>query len=178
MQWNINKNGQVKGPYSTQDVIAIASGGATDLFVCEVGKSEWVPVAAHPVFSGALRPSEPQGAPATTSGVQYDRVVIMEFAERLYGQADSVTLLHTVLGLGVGLMIGIVIARALDLGFIAVLCCALGGGFGYAIGDRRALMIRVRAQMMLCQLQIEANTRAIAEGRMRMPPPPPARRAV
>jgi hypothetical protein len=38
----------------------------------------------------------------------------------------------------------------------------LGGAMGYAIGTEKAFTLRLQAQVALCQVQIEANTRAQA----------------
>lgn len=173
MQWNIARDGQIKGPYSTQDVLALAQ-GSPGMLVCKVGESDWVPVAQHPTFVAALQPQPPPLPPV--GGIQYDPVTAMTFAGKLYTQATSVVFLCTTFGLILGFAAGVSGAR--EVGIIALIFTAIGGGLGYAIGDRRALMLRVQAQLLLGQVQIDAHVRTIrtaTEGRRSMPPPPPRR---
>ncbi|MFN8487767.1 MAG: zinc ribbon domain-containing protein [Caldilineaceae bacterium] len=90
---------------------------------------------------------------------RYDASIITEFAQRLYDQANLVLLLFTIGGIVIGggggalLSPGIALIGALILGLI-----------GYFIGQTRAFQLKLQAQMALCQVAIEENTRKLAEG--------------
>ena len=79
--------------------------------------------------------------------VIYDRTIIHAGVERLYARANTRIATYTLLGVGIGLSIGYVMAGLL-------------GGMGFSIGRERAFVLRLRAQTALCQLKIEENTRA------------------
>ena len=97
--------------------------------------------------------------------VIYDRTIIHAGVERLYARANTRIATYTLLGIGIGLSIGYVLAGL--LGEVATgrmpyegLCTLLLGGMGFSIGRERAFLLRLRAQTALCQLKIEENTRA------------------
>jgi hypothetical protein len=107
------------------------------------------------------------------NAVQYDARVIGEFAARLYARARSIVISYTVLGVLLGLVAGALAgARALvaaggDVGgdnmVGIVIGAVIGGMVGFSIGTEKAFLLRLQAQTALCQAQIEANTRAVAE---------------
>lgn len=94
--------------------------------------------------------------------VKYDPAVIVESAERLYGQAGQLIFTWAV---GTGLVSGgaaFLVARViykevdpLDPVFVGV----MGALLGAAVGRAKGLLLRLRAQEALCQLQVEINTR-------------------
>jgi hypothetical protein len=97
--------------------------------------------------------------------VLYDETIIHAGVERLYARANTRIATYTLLGVGIGLSMGYVLAGL--LGEVAegrmpyeALCILLFGGIGYSIGRERAFVLRLRAQTALCQLKIEENTRA------------------
>jgi len=97
----------------------------------------------------------------------YDSSVIEEFADRLYREASSTvatyTLLVALLGAGGGVAVGSVIQGALLAASVGAL---VGGAIGFQIGQQKAFALRLQAQVALCQVQIEVNTRNVA----RVPP--------
>ena len=97
--------------------------------------------------------------------VMYDETIIYTGVERLYARANTRIATYTLLGVGIGLSIGYVMAGL--LGEVAewrmpyeALCILLFAGIGFSIGRERAFVLRLQAQTALCQLKIEENTRA------------------
>lgn len=91
--------------------------------------------------------------------VRYDPSQIHKFASKMYTQATVTVLVWTLPGAIVGLAAGAVWGRAIagDAGFSAAIAlCAL---LGYVLGQDKAFWYRLQAQTLLCQLQIEYNTR-------------------
>lgn len=100
--------------------------------------------------------------------VTYDAQIIVVFAESLYRQASTIVATYTVLGVLAGGFGGAVLATAIhsDSRLIGVGIGALVVGIvGYSIGQQKAFGLRLQAQVALCQVQIEANTRAEAATR-------------
>ncbi|HEY6016779.1 MAG TPA: hypothetical protein VIU16_08345, partial [Gaiellaceae bacterium] len=102
-----------------------------------------------------------------TSPPQFDPSLIERYAEQLYRKADSVRVGSAVFGAGLGVVFGAVPMSPLgkylpipsSYGLALVLLGGLVGGFlGYVVGEGRAFRIRLQAQMVLFQLQIERNT--------------------
>jgi hypothetical protein len=94
--------------------------------------------------------------------VKYEARVITQFAEKLYAQAGRVVILYVVVmalgGLAVGKAIG-----GRDAEGPMVLVALLGGVLGQFVGQARAFLLRLQAQVALCQVEIERNTRKTAE---------------
>jgi hypothetical protein len=94
--------------------------------------------------------------------VKYDPQVLYRFAERLYARAFwtvvaatlSVALTGALTGLGFS-------ARMPETGPLigAVVGGLVGGVLGFLIGNERAFTLRLQAQLALCQMNIEFNTR-------------------
>ncbi|WP_437596869.1 hypothetical protein WMF28_30270 [Sorangium sp. So ce590] len=106
-----------------------------------------------------------------TAQVQYDPQIIQQFAASLYRQANSIVatyaLLFGLLGTAVGAPAGAFLLgnRSSWEIFAAVGAVVLGGFVGLLgalMGQQRAFALKLQAQQALCQLQIEANTRATA----------------
>ena len=91
----------------------------------------------------------------------YDPHVIQEMAGRLYAQAARLVFLGVFLGGLVGLTAGITIALSVSLPLLvgAFVGALLGGALGAAAMEQRALALKFQAQLALCQVQIEMNTR-------------------
>lgn len=97
----------------------------------------------------------------------YDPIVIRKFAKALYSRARSIILVWTFIGAAIGggggyfLGSGWVLSGSnvdAELVFAAV-GLALLGGVGFVFGSARAFMLKLQAQIALCQVQIEENTR-------------------
>lgn len=96
--------------------------------------------------------------------VTYDATIIQTFVERLYRRANNAIATYTLLGVGIGLSVGYILAGF--LGEVArgrmpyeALCILLFGGIAYSVGRERSYALRVQAQLALCQTRIEENTR-------------------
>ena len=91
---------------------------------------------------------------------QYDPKVIIEFAEQLYSQANSIIATHTAIGAIVGLVFGYIGGRALNAaGVGALILGAIAGAIGFSIGRQKAFSLKLQAQTALCRVRIEENTR-------------------
>ena len=94
----------------------------------------------------------------------HDPAVIRRFASRLYSRARFITGFYTLLGILVPLLL---FTRQSQLGPLELLLTfVVGGGLGAAIGTERAFSLRLQAQMALCQLQTEMNTRPQSPARV------------
>lgn len=106
--------------------------------------------------------------PVTIGGVviQYDEKTIREFAVSLYAQARRIELVYGFLGMLVGIAAGIAGGQAVDGGpFVVILAALAGIAIGVAFARHRASMLRLQAQLALCQAKIEGHLRALrAEG--------------
>jgi len=93
----------------------------------------------------------------------YDASVIQEFADSLYRQARSVIIRSTLLVAILGVVVSaILVAAAKMLTFIIpsiIIGGVIGGFFGHSIGKEHAFKLKLAAQVALCQVQIEKNTK-------------------
>jgi len=88
--------------------------------------------------------------------MQYDSNVIVEFAAKLYKRAGSMILSYTVFGVLLGAIGGfMVIPEAVA----AVIGAMILGLIGFKLGVDKAFQLKLQAQVALCQVQIETNTR-------------------
>jgi hypothetical protein len=98
--------------------------------------------------------------------MRYDEVVMEKFAKQLYGQATRIVALFGVAGLVFGGFGGLMAGAAFTLhlavepGVLALVGAVAGLMLGVAVGNARAFELRFRAQTVLCQVQIERNTRS------------------
>jgi hypothetical protein len=93
---------------------------------------------------------------------KYDPQVIVQFADDLYKQAGSMAATYAVLGALVGFGIGAAVLSGLGGALIGgALGALLLGGLAFKVGQQRAFALRLQAQVALCQVQIEANTRGV-----------------
>jgi len=107
---------------------------------------------------------------------RYDATVIEKYARRLYGRADYILVVYTCLGLGIGALLGYLPeivwywktteSPAPGHASALVLAPVLGLLFGM-MGRAKGNSYRLQAQLALCQVQIEYNTRNAAEKPMR-----------
>lgn len=99
-------------------------------------------------------------APKTVAGswgggvVEYDPKVIRKFADTLYARAWTTVIVFTGLGALVGFGLTLPQPPA-----IQVLVTAILALFGFALGRQAAFSLRLQAQVALCQVMIEDNTR-------------------
>jgi hypothetical protein len=101
--------------------------------------------------------------------VPYDPRVIQKFADRLYRQANSIIAVSTLIGAIVGGVGGYLAgqgSRNSSGPTFAGVGAILIGLIGLYIGVQMAFFLKLRAQMALCQMAIEANTRG-TEGNTR-----------
>jgi hypothetical protein len=90
----------------------------------------------------------------------YDSGVIEEFADRLYTRAASIVSFYVLFGLlvGAGAGFGVKMETRNDIaGWITVVVTV---ALAYYFGQQRAFQLRLQAQIALCQVQIEKNTRS------------------
>jgi len=93
---------------------------------------------------------------------EIDAGIVERYAEHLSGRAESVVLSFAVGGSVAGAVLGSVpgfLSHSLiapGANYFAVLLVAIAGGFvGRSIGEKRAVGLRLQAQMTLRQLQVE-----------------------
>lgn len=111
-----------------------------------------------PSPSAAPRQAEPPQRPA--GQVQYDPDVIQTFADALYRLADQIVIGSTLLGGVIGGLLGYAIGSNAGGGaIVALLGAGVGGYLGYSRGMARTFQLRLEAQLALCQVEIEFNTR-------------------
>ena len=96
--------------------------------------------------------------------IQFDASVMQTLAQSLYAQAASVERTGAIIGALVGIMGGGALTTIADLPLVlgAGFGAMLGGALGFSMARSRAFLLRVEAQKLLCQVQIEANTRQLA----------------
>lgn len=99
----------------------------------------------------------------------FDPTVMERYAEQLYRRADSVRIGSIVVGAALGIAFGAAplspVGEFLPVpstfGVATILLGAVLGGFiGFAVGEGRSFRIRLQAQLVLFQLQLERNTAA------------------
>lgn len=108
----------------------------------------------------------PDGCPAhiQRGGIpmaNYDPKIIEEFAGRLYQQADAMLYKYTLWGIALGIVPGILpyLTRGMASNSLLIFGAIIGGFLGWQVGRAKSLELRVRAQSILVQKQIEENTR-------------------
>lgn len=95
--------------------------------------------------------------------VAYDPKVIQKFADDLYSRAGWIVALWVIFlllfGAGSGVYLGVVKTGAPDPSIVGIFA-VIGAIFGYLVGSGSAFKLRLQAQVALCQVAIEQNTRA------------------
>jgi hypothetical protein len=99
----------------------------------------------------------------------YDESTILIHADRLYRRAHAITTMLTLTGILSSMLAtwllcrtGLLWARHPDSAVPVLMLAAIVGGLcGWAVGIERAATLRLSAQLALCQVQIERNTRAV-----------------
>lgn len=108
---------------------------------------------------------------------QYDEAILQSFANRLYARAARITVEYVLGGAAIGAFIGYmpVIAwywrdsttRSPDVSTPMWVAAIVFAVVGFVIGQAKAFDYKFRAQTVLCQLQIERNTRGRGEAHTR-----------
>lgn len=93
--------------------------------------------------------------------VIYEANVIYKFADRLYRKANLIIACYTILGLLLGGVGGYFLGHMAAEGYgplTVTIVAVLGSIIGCVVGSEKAFMLKLLAQMALCQVQIEQNT--------------------
>ena len=93
--------------------------------------------------------------------VTFDASVIASFAEALYKQAAAIVIRYTISGIILGAAGGYFGGGQNNYTAMCILA-AIAGAIGWNIGTSRAFILKLQAQIALCQLKIEANTSSCA----------------
>lgn len=106
---------------------------------------------------------------------QYDESILQQYADALYDQARWIVIQTALQYAGIAfiiavIVIGVVSALGPQIGVrgdqssgetvLTVIVTAIGLGIGISHGRRKAFRLKLQAQQILCQRQIELNTRA------------------
>ncbi len=98
---------------------------------------------------------------------KYDSGILQDYADSLYRKAAWMTFKCGVIGAVVGTVVALVLAYATGTRILSdtpwaaiVFFGIIGALIGVAIGQRRSFAYRLQAQTVLCQMQIEYNTRS------------------
>jgi len=86
----------------------------------------------------------------------YNFKIIQKFADRLYARAKMSEIIYTIIGIMFGFVGGYNLGEELGYGLFGAVILGL---LGFWVGSERAFMMRLQAQMALCQAKIEENTR-------------------
>ena len=94
---------------------------------------------------------------------QYNPEIIRTFADRLYARAALSAVVSTLLGVLIGMVAAPFILQSLPTA-LAIRCpewavMVVLGLVGFGQGLERGFLLKLQAQVALCQLQIEKNTR-------------------
>lgn len=95
---------------------------------------------------------------------RYNPAVIQKHADRLYSTAFSVVVLCTLVGLLIGVAFGAVVAPSMNIVASGpmIIGALIIGSIGCALGFEMSFAFHLRAQLALCQMSIEVNTRRAA----------------
>jgi fatty acid desaturase len=93
----------------------------------------------------------------------YEPKLHQEFADLLRRRAKRITLVFTLMAAIVGAGVGMALSRMMAAQHSTmpmILWIVLLGIFGYVAGKERSFNLQLRAHELLCQKQIEENTRS------------------
>ena len=96
---------------------------------------------------------------------KYDSRIIYHFADELDARASQTIVLYIVVGVLVGVLAGYLMGGLVRFipGIVVLLVGALiFGVIGYIFGSNKAFEFKLQAQIILCQVAIEANTRSLS----------------
>ena len=89
--------------------------------------------------------------------VKFDEKLILKEADSLYKKARSIAIVYSFLFFVVGFVVGYVATSGNPAFTFGIGICGLI--LGFASGSAAGHKLKFNAQMLLCQLQIEINTR-------------------
>jgi len=92
--------------------------------------------------------------------VHYDPSIITKHAQALYNRASGIIFMGGLLGFLAGAAMG---GATQGGGFIVLMGGLVGALIGVVIGRGRAFSLQLQAQVALCQVATEANTRRAAD---------------
>ena len=87
--------------------------------------------------------------------LDYDPEVIVRYAQRLYARATWITFVYTAVPFVVSVASSVIFKQGLVVAPVAAM-------IGWRIGRWRSDWLRVRAQRLMCEVFVEANTRETA----------------
>lgn len=91
---------------------------------------------------------------------EYDSRLIYTFAERLYSQARATVFIFSLLGAGLGYGLGMFVSGTRESpSILGLIFAIIAGVIGFLAGMQRAFALKLEAQIALCQVKIEENTR-------------------
>ncbi|MFP2895423.1 hypothetical protein [Corallococcus sp. 4LFB] len=100
--------------------------------------------------------------------VRYDPSIITKHAQALYDRASGIIFAWGV----IGFIAGAALAKAMNAeGFIVLMGGLVVALIGVMFGRGRAFSLQLQAQVALCQVATEANTRRAAEATVAGVPP-------
>lgn len=96
----------------------------------------------------------------------YDAAILQQQADELYRQARAIVFV-TVVKYVASIVVVVLIALTflsktypdLPVGLLSILSALFAAGAGVSAGRDKALHLKLEAQTLLCQMQIELNTR-------------------
>lgn len=104
---------------------------------------------------------------ASSEYPKYDPLVIRIYAKSLYDQALWIIIWHVVAGLFVGAVTGCLVAFALAMVMMmpmfGIAGAIVGLIMGIGLGNSKALILKLQAQLALCQVEIEKGIRELKE---------------
>lgn len=92
----------------------------------------------------------------------YDSGVIEQFADKLYSRATAIVVLYVLLGLLFGAVSGYAGYQYFRIELAGWIAGAVVVVIAFFLGQQRAFQLRLQAQIALCQVQIEKNTRGLS----------------
>ncbi len=92
----------------------------------------------------------------------YDPNIIRMYAEKLYSRAFFIVLFGTLMGASCGAIPGLPMVKISQSFSFVWLGMGIGGFVGFVISSYIAFGLKLKAQLALCQVQIEENTRIVA----------------
>jgi hypothetical protein len=121
----------------------------------------------------AVHASQRDGSGLTMA--TYDSKVIYRFAEELYARADAIVgqavIIAALLGIVLVAAARVLVPKEMILTVLAVAGSVVVGWSMYKSAERQAFKLRLEAQMALCEVRIEENTRSLVGRHSREPVP-------
>ena len=92
--------------------------------------------------------------------VRHDPQLLQQLADKTHAQASATVVGGIAAGVVTGSLFGYAAALMFSTPYsLMVPGMIVGAGLGFATGRRRAVALKLQAQMAVCLLQIEENTR-------------------